>query len=46
MVYTKAYRKMIKDGARIVLLDRTLENLRCPSVATDSVKVGRLATDH
>ena len=43
---TKAYRKMIKDGAKIVLLDRTLENLRCPSVATDSVKVGRLATDH
>jgi LacI family transcriptional regulator len=43
---TKAYRKMIKDGAKIVLLDRTLENLRCPSVATDNVKVGKLATEH
>ena len=43
---TKAYRKMIKDGAKIVLVDRTLENLPCPSVVTDNVKVGRLATDH
>src|SRR5258707_10567049 len=37
----KAYRKMVRDGARIVLLDRTFENLRCPTVATDNVKVGR-----
>jgi LacI family transcriptional regulator len=43
---TRAYRKMIKDGARIVLVDRTLERLDCPSVTTDNVKVGRLATDH
>ena len=43
---TKAYRKMVRDGAKIVLVDRTLENLRCPSVATDNVKVGRLATEH
>ena len=43
---TKAYRKMVKDGARIVFVDRTLENLRCPSVATDNVKVGLLATEH
>src|SRR6266404_2928524 len=41
---TKAYRKMVKDGARIVFVDRTLDNLRCPSVATDNVKVGLLAT--
>jgi DNA-binding LacI/PurR family transcriptional regulator len=37
---------MIKDGARIVFVDRTLENLRCPSVATDNIKVGLLATEH
>jgi len=43
---TKAYRKMIKDGAHIVFVDRTLENLRCPSVATDNIKVGLLATEH
>src|SRR5918911_1535512 len=43
---TKAYRKMIKDGARIVLVDRTMKNLNCPAVATDNVQVGRLATDH
>lgn len=43
---TNAYRKMIKSGAKIVLVDRTMENLRCPSVATDNVKVGKLATEH
>jgi LacI family transcriptional regulator len=43
---TKTYRKMVKDGARIVFVDRTLENLRCPSVATDNFKVGLLATEH
>src|SRR5947209_735535 len=43
---TKAYRKMIKDGAKIVLVDRTMKNLRCPAVATDNVEVGRLATEH
>src|SRR5207237_350358 len=42
---TKAYRKMIKDGARIVLVDRTMK-LRCPAVVTDNVQVGRLATRH
>ena len=43
---TNAYRAMIKDGAKIVLVDRTMQNLRCPSVATDNVKVGKLATEH
>lgn len=43
---TKAYRKMVSDGAKIVFVDRTLQNLRCPSVATDNVEVGRLATEH
>ena len=43
---TRAYRKMLAAGARVVLVDRTLENLKCPSVVTDNVKVGRLATEH
>src|SRR5260370_42084973 len=43
---TKAYRKMIKDGAKIVLVDRTMKQLGCPAVATDNVQVGRLATEH
>jgi LacI family transcriptional regulator len=42
---TKAYRKMIKDGAKMVLVDRTMK-LACPAVATDNVQVGRLATEH
>jgi LacI family transcriptional regulator len=43
---TKAYRKMIKDGAKIVLVDRTMGSLRCLAVATDNVEVGVLATEH
>jgi len=43
---TKAYNKMIKAGAKIVLVDRTMKNLNCPSIATDNVEVGRLATEH
>ncbi len=43
---TKAYRKMIKDGGKIVLVDRTMKQLGCPAVATDNVQVGRLATEH
>jgi LacI family transcriptional regulator len=43
---SKAYRKMIKDGARMVLVDRTMKQLSCPAVATDNVQVGRLATEH
>jgi LacI family transcriptional regulator len=43
---TGAYRKMIRDGARIVLVDRTMRNLSCPAVATDNVEVGRIATEH
>lgn len=43
---TTQYRKMIKDGAKIVLVDRELANLRCPVVITDNVQVGRLATEH
>jgi len=43
---TGAYRKMVKDGAKIVLVDRTMRNLRCSAVATDNVQVGRIATEH
>lgn len=43
---SQAYRKMIKDGLRLVLVDRQLENLRCPAVATDNALVGMLATEH
>ena len=43
---TKHYRKMIKEGAKIVLVDRTMNNLSCPTVATNNVLVGKLATEH
>jgi LacI family transcriptional regulator len=43
---SKAYRKLIREGARIVLIDRELENIKCPLVKTDNVKVGDLATEH
>ncbi len=42
----QAYRKLIKDGLKIVLVDRHLENLRCPAVTTDNVMVGMMATEH
>src|SRR6185295_16915595 len=38
--------KMLQEGARIVLVDRNMRKLRCPSVATDNVRVGMLATQH
>lgn len=43
---TKEYRKMIKEGAKIVLVDRELASLHCPVVTTDNVQVGILATEH
>jgi LacI family transcriptional regulator len=43
---TKFYKKLIADGAHIVLIDRRLEGVRCPTVTTDDVKVGILATEH
>jgi len=42
----QAYRKLIKDGLKLVLVDRLLENLRCPSVCTDNTMVGLIATEH
>jgi LacI family transcriptional regulator, galactose operon repressor len=41
-----AYRRMLRDEAKIVLIDRVLDNLNCPAVTTDNVQVGTLATEH
>jgi LacI family transcriptional regulator len=40
------YKQLLDDGAKIVLIDRVLNGLRCPAVTTDDVQVGRLATEH
>lgn len=42
----KFYKRLISDGAKIVLIDRVLEGLRCSAVTTDDVQVGTLATQH
>jgi len=42
----KFYRQLLRDGARIVLIDRLLEGLKCSAVITDDVQVGVLATKH
>ena len=42
----KFYRRLLSDGANIVLIDRLLDGLKCPAVTTDDVEVGRLATEH
>lgn len=43
---TKFHRRAIRDRAKIVLIDRELEGMKCPVVTTDDVKVGELATEH
>ncbi|MFN0084786.1 MAG: LacI family DNA-binding transcriptional regulator [Blastocatellia bacterium] len=40
------YRKLIREGARIVLLDRGFDRVSCPVVLTDNLLVGRMATEH
>jgi LacI family transcriptional regulator len=42
----KFYRRLLSEGANIVLIDRVLHGLRCSAVTTDDVQVGRLATEH
>jgi LacI family transcriptional regulator len=42
----KFYRQLLKDGARIVLIDRLLEGLKCSSVITDDEAVGLIGTKH
>jgi LacI family transcriptional regulator len=43
---TKFYRRIIRERAKIVLIDRHLEGIKCPVVTTDDLKVGELATEH
>lgn len=43
---TKFYRQIIKGGAKIVLVDRYLNGLRCPVVRTDDVMAGMLGAEH
>ncbi len=42
----KFYQQLLNDGAKIVLIDRVLDGLRCSAVTTDDVQVGVLATEH
>ena len=41
-----AYRKMLREGTPLALIDRRLENVRCPMVIADNVRVGGMATEH
>src|SRR5262249_25107340 len=43
---TDFYRQLLNDGAKVVLIDRVLDGLRCSAVTTDDVQVGVLATEH
>jgi LacI family transcriptional regulator len=43
---TKFYRRILREHARLVLIDRQIAGLKCSSVTTDDVKVGVLATEH
>jgi LacI family transcriptional regulator len=43
---TKLYRRLVRERAKIVLIDRQLEGLKSPLVTTDDMKVGFLATEH
>lgn len=43
---TELYKKMIAEGAKIVLIDRTLEGVECPMVTTDDIEVGLIGTEH
>jgi len=40
------YRAMLRDGTKVVFIDRTLDGVDCPMVTTDNVEVGVLATQH
>ena len=43
---SKFYKRLTRERAKIVLIDRQLEGIKCPAVTTDDVKVGSLATEH
>jgi LacI family transcriptional regulator len=40
------YKRILKEGAKVVFIDRRLKGLNCPVVMTDDVQVGVLATEH
>ena len=40
------YKRIVKEGAKVVFIDRRLKGLNCPVVTTDDVQVGMLATEH
>ena len=40
------YKRILKEGAKVVFIDRRLKGLNCPVVTTDDVQVGVLATEH
>lgn len=40
------YKQLISEGTKIVLIDRTFNDLDCYSVVADNKKVGMLATEH
>ena len=42
----KFYRRLLSEGANLVLIDRLLDGLRCSAVTTDDMQVGVLATEH
>src|SRR5262245_21543873 len=43
---TRFYRRILREQAKLVLIDRRLEGLKCSTVTTDDVKVGSIATEH
>lgn len=43
---SKFYRRLVRERAKVVLIDRQLEGIKCPTVTTDDVRVGELATEH
>lgn len=43
---TNFYRQLLSDGAKIVLIDRVVDGLKCSAVTTDDLQVGILATEH
>src|SRR5438045_4431993 len=43
---TRFYRRIIRERAKIVLIDRQLEGIKCTTVTTDDVKGGELAREH
>jgi LacI family transcriptional regulator len=43
---TALYKALIAQGVKMVLIDRPLDDVPCPAVTTDNVRVGAMATAH